>query len=275
MTNDEIISLVLNAFSPISAINTDGAAADTDTVLFVVPDSNNNLVGGKMPASVLRAYLTKALNPTINSSGYWVIGSTVTSIKAEGVTPLIRRGTNGIEASTDKGATYNTVALWSDLRPDYAGMSAEEKAAFKFNYSDLTDAEIAALQKPATDAAALVDEHITLCDAAKDAANTAAASANAAATLATSQANRCKAFSDNHIKIQSGTWWVWDEASSAYQDTGVSPTNYVLTKSEVERVLTGAITSHTHASSAVTASSAASVCSSSGSVASTTSSGLS
>ena len=82
-------------------------------------------------------------------------------------------------------------------------MSAEEKAAFKFNYSDFTAEEIAALQKPATDAAALVDEHITLCDAAKDAANTAAASANAAATLATTQGNRCKAFADNRIKIQS------------------------------------------------------------------------
>lgn len=165
MTNDEIISLVLNAFNPISAIHTDGAAADTDTVLFVVPDSNNNLVGGKMPASVLRAYLTKALNPTINSSGYWVIGSTVTSIKAEGVTPLIRRGTNGIEASTDKGATYNTVALWSDLRPDFAGMSAEEKAAFKFNYSDFTAEEIAALQKPATDAAAEIQNNYATAEA--------------------------------------------------------------------------------------------------------------
>ena len=39
----------------------------------------------------------------------------------------------------------------------------------------------------------------------------------------------------------------WDEASSAYKDTGVSPANYVLTKSEVERVLTGGISSHTHA----------------------------
>ena len=146
MTNDEIISLVLNAFNPISAIHTDGAAADTDTVLFVVPDSNNNLVGGKMPASVLRAYLTKALNPTINTDGYWVIGSTVTPIKAEGVTPIFRKGTNGIEVSTDKGSTYETVALWSDLRPDYASMTDEQLAAFKLTFSDLTEEEKASLK---------------------------------------------------------------------------------------------------------------------------------
>lgn len=141
MTNDEIIALMMSAFQPISAIHTDGAAADTDMVLFLTTDSSNNLVSGKMSVNVLRAYLTKVLNPTINSSGYWVIGSTVTSIKAEGVTPVFRKGTNGIEVSTDKGGTYETVALWADLRPDYASMTTEQLAAFKLTFSDLTDEE--------------------------------------------------------------------------------------------------------------------------------------
>jgi len=70
MTNDEIIALIMSAFQPISAIHTSGEAADTDMILFLTTDVNNNLVSGKMSANVLRAYLLKGITPTIDTTAY-------------------------------------------------------------------------------------------------------------------------------------------------------------------------------------------------------------
>lgn len=47
--------------------------------------------------------------------------------------------------------------------------------------------------------------------------------------------------------IKNEKWWLWDENSNAYADSGVSvSSDYQLTKGKVEGVLTGDITSHTH-----------------------------
>lgn len=47
--------------------------------------------------------------------------------------------------------------------------------------------------------------------------------------------------------IKNGTWWLWDEESNAYTDSGVSvSSDYMLTKEKVEDVLTGDITTHSH-----------------------------
>ena len=47
--------------------------------------------------------------------------------------------------------------------------------------------------------------------------------------------------------IKNGKWWLWDENSNAYTDSGVSvSSDYLLTKGKVEDVLTGDISSHSH-----------------------------
>jgi hypothetical protein len=47
--------------------------------------------------------------------------------------------------------------------------------------------------------------------------------------------------------IKNASWWLWDEASGAYKDSGMSVSSqYTLTKEAIENVLTGDISSHTH-----------------------------
>ena len=52
--------------------------------------------------------------------------------------------------------------------------------------------------------------------------------------------------------IKNATWWLWDEASGAYKDSGMSVSSqYTLTKGAVEGVLTGDVSSHTHSAYAL------------------------
>lgn len=73
----------------------------------------------KIPAEFVRAYLTNGITPVIDENGNWTIGGKPTGVKAEGVTPMLRsNGTLGIEVSYDKGKTWSTVVLYSELDPD-------------------------------------------------------------------------------------------------------------------------------------------------------------
>jgi len=97
-------------FNPISAIyNADSFLVYTE-----------GLVKAKIPAVIVRAYLTTGLEPSIGKDGYWYVGETNTNVKAEGSTPELRRGEQGIEASTDDGKTWTVVALYSDLSLKYS-----------------------------------------------------------------------------------------------------------------------------------------------------------
>ena len=53
--------------------------------------------------------------------------------------------------------------------------------------------------------------------------------------------------------IKNASWWIWDEASGAYKDSGMSVSSqYTLTKEAIEGVLTGDVNSHTHSAYALT-----------------------
>lgn len=53
--------------------------------------------------------------------------------------------------------------------------------------------------------------------------------------------------------IKGASWWIWDEASGAYKDSGMSVSSqYTLTKEAIEGVLTGDVSSHTHSAYALT-----------------------
>ena len=54
--------------------------------------------------------------------------------------------------------------------------------------------------------------------------------------------------------IKNASWWIWDEASGAYKDSGMSVSSqYTLTKGAVEGVLTGDVKSHSHSAYAAKA----------------------
>lgn len=53
--------------------------------------------------------------------------------------------------------------------------------------------------------------------------------------------------------IQNASWWIWDEASGAYKDSGMSVSSqYTLTREAIENMLTGDVCSHTHSQYALT-----------------------
>ena len=52
--------------------------------------------------------------------------------------------------------------------------------------------------------------------------------------------------------IKNASWWIWDEQSGAYKDSGMSVSSqYTLTKGAVEGVLTGDVKSHSHSAYAL------------------------
>lgn len=87
-----------------------------DTDFFWIYMGNGSQV--KIPAEFVRAYLTNGITPAIGEDGNWIIGGKPTGVKAEGVTPMLRSNTLGIEVSYDKGKTWSTVVLYSELDPD-------------------------------------------------------------------------------------------------------------------------------------------------------------
>ena len=53
--------------------------------------------------------------------------------------------------------------------------------------------------------------------------------------------------------IKNASWWIWDEQSGDYKDSGMSVSSqYTLTKEAIENVLTGDVSSHTHSQYALT-----------------------
>ena len=69
----------------------------------------------KVTAEAVRAYLLQHFSITISDDGYLVIGGEKTSTKAEGVTPVLERRSDGIYCSIDHGATWSCVAYYSDF----------------------------------------------------------------------------------------------------------------------------------------------------------------
>lgn len=81
-------------------------------------DSQGNGQSVLIPAEFVRAYLTNGISPSIGEDGNWYINGKNLGVKAEGVTPQLRGGTLGIEVSYDKGQTWKTEILYSDLDID-------------------------------------------------------------------------------------------------------------------------------------------------------------
>lgn len=97
---------ILNIFQVV------GAITNSDQILFHSAEGNTT---AKITAELFRAYINKSYEITISDDGYVVIGSTKTAYKAEGVTPILRRGENGIDYSVDKGKTWESIAKFTDL----------------------------------------------------------------------------------------------------------------------------------------------------------------
>mgnify|MGYP003356537297 FL=1 len=89
-----------------------GAITNSDQILLHSAEGNTTT---KITAELFRAYLNKGFEISVSDDGFLMIGGSKTQSKVEGITPILRRGTDGIEYSKDKGQAWETVAKFTDL----------------------------------------------------------------------------------------------------------------------------------------------------------------
>lgn len=89
-----------------------GAITNSDQILLHSAEGNTTT---KITAELFRAYLNKGFEISVSDDGFLMIGGSKTQSKVEGITPILRRGTDGIEYSKDKGQSWETVAKFADL----------------------------------------------------------------------------------------------------------------------------------------------------------------
>ena len=76
-----------------------GAITNSDQILLLSAEGNTTT---KITAELFRAYLNKGFEISVSDDGFLMIGGSKTQSKVEGVTPILRRGTDGIEYSKIK-----------------------------------------------------------------------------------------------------------------------------------------------------------------------------
>ena len=165
--------LIKKVFSSVSAMNTAGAASFDENDFILINTANvEDEDNAKLYVVMKNSQGAKVFSYLVDMSGFR--GFT-------GKTPQMMIGTVTTMASGSK-ASAAVVASGTDNNgnPQYKINLGIPKGD-KITLADLTDAEIAQLQKPATDA-------IAKCDAATSAANTATSKANAATTAANNAA---------------------------------------------------------------------------------------
>lgn len=89
-----------------------GAITNSDQILLHSAEGNTTT---KITAELFRAYLNKGFEISVSDDGFLMIGGSKTQSKVEGITPILRRGTDGIEYSKDKGQSWETVVKFTDL----------------------------------------------------------------------------------------------------------------------------------------------------------------
>jgi hypothetical protein len=101
-------------------------------------DSQGNSQSVLIPAEFVRAYLADGIKPSIGEDGMWYINGKSTGVVAKGVTPLLRGGVKGVEASYDNGKTWTQVSAYSDINVDVASLETA--------YRKVTDSESARVE---------------------------------------------------------------------------------------------------------------------------------
>ena len=105
VTSQELLAL----FSQASAV------ANSDQFLLHGAEGVSGNHAVKVTAEKVKAYLLTGVAVTIGQDGYWYIGGQSTGVKAEGVTPLFERRSDGFYVSTDGGETYQVLAYFTDF----------------------------------------------------------------------------------------------------------------------------------------------------------------
>lgn len=128
------------------------------------------------------------------------------------------------EAVKDNAVKATSDAIAATTAAESAAKSANEEAGRASAAADNADEKATLASNAAAAAGLAAGEAVDVAEKATTAttnANSAADSASAAATSAETQSNRAKAYADNPPKIENDNWWVYDETTKAYKDTGI------------------------------------------------------
>lgn len=128
---------------------------DTDFVVLSLADGSS----AKVKARLMKEAMTRHITPSIQD-GVWWIGDASQGIVAEGRTPEFRKGELGIEYkySDEEDTAWKLLVPFSEISLDFDSLTDEQRELISLNYEDLTEEEIAELQKPALDMVAILTE---------------------------------------------------------------------------------------------------------------------
>ena len=128
---------------------------DTDYVVLSLSEGTS----GKMAVGVFRSAIASGITPNIRE-GLWWIGEKNTEVVAEGRTPSFRKTSLGIEWRYTSGpdTAWKLLVPMADIVFKFSDLTAEQRDSITLKYSDLTEAEIKDLQRPATDMITTLEE---------------------------------------------------------------------------------------------------------------------
>ena len=240
----------------------------------------------KIPAEFVRAYIVNGVKPSINANGNWEIDGEDVGVVAKGMTPKFRGGNEGIEVSYDNGSTWSMLTLYTSMSPVISGLveayenivnseqgrvTAENgRVTAETSRVDAENARVAAETRRESDFATSKQSALDAADNANDTANHPTYIGEDNYVYAWDKDSQSYVKSNIYVKgdkgdkgeqgirgeqgengkspyIQNGNWWVYKDDEGKFVDSGVSASSaYELTKANVENVLTGNITTHTH-----------------------------
>lgn len=156
----EMTNIEIRDFTTVQGVN------DTDFVVISLSGGSS----AKMAVGLFRSSVTASSTPSIKD-GIWWIGSTSTGVQAEGKTPEFRKGSLGIEwkYTSEADTAWKLLVALEDIRFRFDELTDAQRDQIKLKYSDLTDEEIAELQKPANDMIAVLEQTNEDVQAAEDA----------------------------------------------------------------------------------------------------------
>lgn len=124
---------ILQFFQPIGSIRPVSPSVDNSDQFLLISVSNGTVRATKISAELVRTYLNVNFEISVSDDGFLVIGGTKTQHQVAGVTPMLRRGTNGVQCSTDNGQTWSYIAYFSDFGTDNVVMQTADTVNIRPN----------------------------------------------------------------------------------------------------------------------------------------------
>lgn len=136
----EMTNIEIRDFTTVQGVN------DTDYVVI-------SLSGGSSAKMAVGLFSSRIKSDTVPSikDGKWWIGSVNTGVSAEGKTPEFRKGELGLEWKYTADTEWKLLVGLEEFRFRFEELTEEQRKMVSLKFSDLTDKEIAELQKPAND----------------------------------------------------------------------------------------------------------------------------